>query len=182
MSRISYCFLTNRGKLTFNAKSKFRLFYELPKDKLIFRPNRISAMIDQSTTISEQLTVWDQKGSGVICGKLVLIPIENSFPYVVPLYLQAEGAHLPQLKRMTAVTGDKVVMRPTLDEALSALFVAPTEAPPAKAPNEKAASQQSTEIDQERLQLDTAQRAIDSLKLLLNRNPGAAPDSKAPHP
>jgi uncharacterized membrane protein (UPF0182 family) len=54
-------------------------------------------MIDQSTTISEQLTLWDQKGSGVIRGKLVLIPIENSFLYVVPLYLQAEGANLPQL-------------------------------------------------------------------------------------
>ena len=98
------------------------LFYELPKDKLTYGPNQISAMIDQSTTISEQLTLWDQKGSGVIRGKLVVIPIENSFLYVVPLYLQAEGTNFPQLKRVIAATGDKVVMQPTLDEALSALF------------------------------------------------------------
>src|ERR1700723_1539327 len=79
-------------------------------------------MIDQNTTISEQLTLWDQKGSGVIRGKLVLIPIENSFLYVVPLYLQAEGTSFPQLKRVIAIAGDNVVMEPTLDEALTALF------------------------------------------------------------
>ena len=98
------------------------LFYELPKDKLIFGPNQISAMIDQSTTISQQLTLWDQKGSGVIRGKLIVIPIENSFLYVVPLYLKAEGTNFPQLKRVIVATGDKVVMEPTLDEALNALF------------------------------------------------------------
>ena len=53
------------------------------------------AMIDQSTTISQQLTLWDQKGSGVIRGKLVVIPLENSFLYVVPLYLKAEGTNFP---------------------------------------------------------------------------------------
>ena len=98
------------------------LFYELPKEKLIYGPNQISAMIDQSTTISQQLTLWDQKGSGVIRGKLIVIPIENSFLYVVPLYLKAEGTNFPQLKRVIVATGDKVVMEPTLDESLSALF------------------------------------------------------------
>ena len=71
------------------------LFYELPKEKLIYGPNQIGAMIDQNTTISQQLTLWDQKGSGVIRGKLVVIPIENSFLYVVPLYLRAEGTNFP---------------------------------------------------------------------------------------
>ena len=101
------------------------LFYELPKEKLIYGPNQISAMIDQNTTISQQLTLWDQKGSGVIRGKLVVIPIENSFLYVVPLYLRAEGTNFPQLKRVIVATGNKVVMEPTLDEALSALFGSP---------------------------------------------------------
>ena len=82
-------------------------------------------MIDQNTTISQQLTLWDQKGSGVIRGKLVVIPIENSFLYVVPLYLRAEGTNFPQLKRVIVATGNKVVMEPTLDEALSALFGSP---------------------------------------------------------
>jgi uncharacterized membrane protein (UPF0182 family) len=98
------------------------LFYELPKEKLIYGPNQIEAMIDQNTTISQQLTLWNQQGSRVIRGKQIVTPIENSFLYVVPLYLRAEGANFPQLKRVIAVAGDKVVMEPTLDEALNALF------------------------------------------------------------
>jgi len=151
------------------------LFYQLPKDKLTYGPNQVGAMIDQSTTISEQLTLWDQKGSGVIRGKLVVIPIENAFLYVVPLYLRAEGTNFPQLKRVIVATGDKVVMRPGLDEALAALFEAdqakpvPGVAPAAAQPN---TSLQTTRADQERLQLAAAQRAIDSLKALLNTSPG----------
>jgi len=98
------------------------LFYELPKEKLVYGPNQIEAMIDQNTTISQQLTLWNQQGSRVIRGKQIVTPIENSFLYVVPLYLKAEGTNFPQLKRVIAVAGDKVVMEPTLDEALTALF------------------------------------------------------------
>jgi len=98
------------------------LFLRVAERQLIFGPNQISAMIDQSTLISQQLTLWDQKGSGVIRGKLIVIPIENSFLYVVPLYLKAEGTNFPQLKRVIAATGDKVVMEPTLDLALSSLL------------------------------------------------------------
>jgi uncharacterized membrane protein (UPF0182 family) len=58
----------------------------------------------------------------VIRGKLIVTPIENSFLYIVPVYLQAEGTNFPQLKRVIAVAGDKVVMEPTLEEALNALF------------------------------------------------------------
>jgi len=145
------------------------LFYELPKDKLIFGPNQISAMIDQSTTISQQLTLWDQKGSGVIRGKLIVIPIENSFLYVVPLYLKAEGTSFPQLKRVIVATGDKVVMEPTLDEALGSLFgTAPAQSGPlagkqagAQAPLSKAAR------DQAEAQLAEAQKAINALKQIL---------------
>ena len=99
-----------------------KLFYELPKDKLVYGPNQIEAMIDQNPTISQQLTLWDQKGSHVLRGKLIVTPIENSFLYIVPIYLQAAGENFPQLKRVIAVTGDKVVMQPTLDEAMVSLF------------------------------------------------------------
>lgn len=78
---------------------------------------------DQNTTISQQLALWDQKGSGVIRGKLIVIPIENSFLYVIPLYLKAEGTNFPQLKRVIVATGDKVVMEPTLDEALNSFVL-----------------------------------------------------------
>jgi uncharacterized membrane protein (UPF0182 family) len=146
------------------------LFYQLPKDKLTYGPNQVGAMIDQSTTISEQLTLWDQKGSGVIRGKLVVIPIENSFLYVVPLYLRAEGTNFPQLKRVIVATGDKVVMEPTLDGALAALFGPSPETALAGLPQVTGPSQ-NTNVDQEKLQLAAAQKAIDSLKLLLNADP-----------
>ena len=149
------------------------LFYELPKDKLIFGPNQISAMIDQSTTISQQLTLWDQKGSGVIRGKLIVIPIENSFLYVVPLYLKAEGTNFPQLKRVIVATGDKVVMEPTLDAALTSLFgtappqsgIFPAQQTGVQAPLSKATRDQVT------AQLADAQKALNALKQLLANPP-----------
>jgi uncharacterized membrane protein (UPF0182 family) len=101
-----------------------KLFYELPKEKLTYGPSQIEAMIDQDPTISQQLTLWDQAGSHVIRGKLIVTPIENAFLYIVPIYLQAAGENFPQLKRVIAVTGDKVVMEPTLDEAVANLFIA----------------------------------------------------------
>jgi hypothetical protein len=140
------------------------LFYELPKEKLIYGPNQISAMIDQSTLISQQLTLWDQKGSGVIRGKLIVIPIENSFLYVVPLYLKAEGTNFPQLKRVIVATGDKVVMEPTLDEALSSLF---ENSPVSAQQDGTQVPLPKATLDRARAQLAEAQKAIDSLKRLL---------------
>jgi uncharacterized membrane protein (UPF0182 family) len=156
------------------------LFYELPKDKLTYGPNQVQAMIDQSTTISEQLTLWDQKGSGVIRGKLVVIPIENSFLYVVPLYLRAEGTNFPQLKRVIVATGDKVVMQPTLDEALSALFGS-QQTPLAGAPQLTGATQPNTESSQIRVQLAAAQQAIESLKRLLSQPAAGTPAAPEKH-
>jgi uncharacterized protein len=98
------------------------VFYQLPKEKLIYGPNQIEAMIDQNPDISQQLTLWDQKGSHVIRGKLIVTPIENAFLYIVPVYLQAAGTNFPQLKRVIAVTNDKVAMEPTLDAAIADLF------------------------------------------------------------
>lgn len=98
------------------------LVYQLPKERLIYGPIQVEAMIDQNTRISEQLSLWDQRGSRVIRGNLVVIPIENAFLYVEPVYLTAEGINIPQLKRVIAIYGDKVVMAATLDEAIKALF------------------------------------------------------------
>jgi uncharacterized membrane protein (UPF0182 family) len=131
------------------------LFYQLPKEKLIYGPNQIEAMIDQNTTISQQLTLWDQRGSRVIRGKLIVTPIENSFLYIVPIYLQAEGTNFPQLKRVVAVTGDKVVMEPTLDEAITDLFGGPMPAAGASQP-----STSQPVLAQARMQLDAARKAM----------------------
>jgi uncharacterized membrane protein (UPF0182 family) len=131
------------------------LVYQLPKDKLVLGPMQIEAMIDQNTTISGQLSLWDQKGSKVTRGNLIVIPIENSFMYVEPVYLTAEGTNIPQLKRIIVVSGDKVVMEPTLNGALNALFGT-------QQPQERAALQplRQPEMEQARKQLQEAQKAM----------------------
>ncbi|MDH2398665.1 UPF0182 family protein [Bradyrhizobium sp. SSUT18] len=102
------------------------IVYEFPKEKLVYGPFQIEARINQSTEISQQITLWNQMGSRVIRGaNLLVIPIENSILYVTPLYLRAEQGHLPELKRVIAAYGEHVVMKETLDEALSALFIEP---------------------------------------------------------
>ncbi|WP_456682854.1 UPF0182 family membrane protein [Bradyrhizobium sp. USDA 3311] len=102
------------------------IVYEFPKEKLVYGPFQIEARINQSTEISQQITLWNQMGSRVIRGaNLLVIPIENSILYVTPLYLRAEHGHLPELKRVIAAYGEHVVMKETLDEALSALFTEP---------------------------------------------------------
>jgi uncharacterized protein len=98
------------------------IVYEFPKDKLVYGPFQIEALINQNTYISQQLTLWNQMGSRVIRGNLLVIPIEDSILYVSPLYLRAEQGQLPELKRVIAAYGDHVVMKETLAEALAALF------------------------------------------------------------
>jgi uncharacterized membrane protein (UPF0182 family) len=102
------------------------IVYEFPKEKLVYGPFQIEALINQNTYISQQLSLWNQMGSRVIRGNLLVIPIENSILYVSPLYLRAEQGQLPELQRVIAAYGDHVVMKETLAEALSALFEAGT--------------------------------------------------------
>jgi uncharacterized membrane protein (UPF0182 family) len=135
------------------------IFYQLPKDKLVYGPSQIEAMINQNTTISQQLTLWDQRGSSVIRGKLIVTPIENSFLYIVPLYLQAQGANFPQLKRVIAVAGDKVVMEPTLDAALADLFGASAPAAGRAEPAVANAALQPA-LERARMLFDQAQKAM----------------------
>ena len=88
--------------------------YEFPKDKLVFGPFQIEARIQQNTEISQQISLWNQMGSRVIRGHLLVVPIENSILYVSPLYLRAATGQLPELKRVIAAYGDRVVMEETL--------------------------------------------------------------------
>jgi uncharacterized membrane protein (UPF0182 family) len=98
------------------------LVYQLSKDRLIYGPMQIEAMIDQEPTISQQLSLWDQKGSRVIRGNLLVIPIEDSFLYVEPVYLIAEEVNIPQLIRVIVAYGSKVSMQPSLEDAIRAVF------------------------------------------------------------
>jgi uncharacterized membrane protein (UPF0182 family) len=112
------------------------IVYEFPKEKLVYGPFQIEARINQNTEISQQLSLWNQAGSRVIRGNLLVIPIANSVLYVSPLYLRAETGQLPELKRVIAAYGDRVVMEETLAGALRALFG--EAAPPSQAPTAQA--------------------------------------------
>ncbi len=98
------------------------LIYTLSKDKLVYGPMQIEARINQQPSISAELTLWGQQGSSVIRGNLLIIPIEHSFIYVEPVYLQAEQSKMPQLKRVIAVEDGRLMMEKNLDTALQAVF------------------------------------------------------------
>ena len=85
-------------------------------------PQQIEARIDQDPAISAQLSLWNQQGSGVIRGNLLVIPIGNSLLYVEPLYLQAQNGKIPELKRVVVASADRVVMGENLGIALIKLF------------------------------------------------------------
>ncbi|MFQ6063538.1 MAG: UPF0182 family protein, partial [Methanosarcinales archaeon] len=98
------------------------IIYKFSKQELVYGPMQIEARIDQDAEISEQLTLWSQKGSSVIRGNLLVIPIANSILYVEPLYIKAEKGELPELKRVLAAYNGKVTMQLTLEDALKDLF------------------------------------------------------------
>jgi uncharacterized membrane protein (UPF0182 family) len=139
------------------------IVYEFPKDKLVYGPFQIEALINQSTEISQQLTLWNQRGSRVIRGHLIVIPIENSILYISPLYLRAESGQLPELKRIIGAYGDRVVMEETLAESLAALFRAPGPAPTSVAAR-PARPLGNAEADHARLALEHYSRAMEQLK------------------
>jgi uncharacterized membrane protein (UPF0182 family) len=96
--------------------------YRFPKQSLVYGPAQISARINQDTDISRELTLWDQRGSEVIKGELLVIPIEEALIYVQPIYLRAQGGQIPELKRVVVAFQDRVVMSETFETGLARLF------------------------------------------------------------
>lgn len=99
-----------------------KIVYEFGKDTLFFGPKQVEARVDQDPVISAQLSLWNQQGSNVIRGNLLVIPLADSLIYVEPLYLQAATGKIPELKRVIVATADEVVMRESLGLALVELF------------------------------------------------------------
>ena len=107
------------------------LVFQFPKQKLIFGPSQVVARINQDQVISPQITLWNQQGSEVIQGTLLVIPIEEALLYIRPLYLRASGGRIPELTRVIVSYQNEIVMEPTLDQALARLF---SDAPPGVSP------------------------------------------------
>ena len=96
--------------------------YRFPRQSLVYGPKQIENRINQDTEISRQVSLWDQRGSKVIRGDMLVIPIEKALLYVQPLYLQAEGGKIPELKRVVVAYQNQVIMEETLDKALAVMF------------------------------------------------------------
>jgi uncharacterized membrane protein (UPF0182 family) len=96
--------------------------YRFPRQSLVFGPNQIVNRINQDTEVARQITLWDQRGSEVLRGELLVLPIEGALIYVQPLYLRAQGGRIPELKRVVAAHEGRVSMAETLDGALAALL------------------------------------------------------------
>lgn len=108
------CDQPNYGKL---------IVYNFPKQKLVYGPQQIESRIDQDPEISKQLTLWNQGGSTVIRGSLLVIPIEQSLIYVQPLYLSAtQSGGLPELKRVIIAFGNQIVMEENLENGIERIF------------------------------------------------------------
>ncbi len=140
--------------------------YRLPKQSLVFGPTQIVNRINQDTEISQQITLWDQRGSEVIRGNLLVIPIEESLIYVQPLYLRAQGGRIPELKRVIIAYQNQVVMEATLEAGLARLFggvvahaaAAPEPTPPAGTDSAADLARRASEIYERAV---AAQRAGD---------------------
>jgi uncharacterized protein len=98
------------------------LVYRFPKQSLVYGPRQVVNRINQHTEIAQQISLWDQRGSEVIRGELLVIPIAQTLIYVQPLYLRAQGGRIPELKRVMVAYQNRVVMEETLEDALSVLF------------------------------------------------------------
>jgi uncharacterized protein len=130
--------------------------FQFPKQTVIFGPRQVAARINQDQLISPQITLWNQQGSEVIQGTLLVIPIEESLIYVRPLYLKAAGGQIPELKRVIVAYQNNIVMDDTLNAALAKIFpggaAAPSTAvaaaepqtPPSPAPGERPAASAET--------------------------------------
>ena len=104
--------------------------FAFSKDRLFYGPYQIQARINQNPDISQQYSLWNQMGSKVILGNLLVFPIENALLYVEPLYIRAQSGQLPELQRVIAAYSDRIVMGNDLKSTLNALFTAPVEIPP----------------------------------------------------
>jgi hypothetical protein len=93
--------------------------YKFPKQTLVYGPMQVESRIDQDPVISQQLSLWNQRGSQVIRGNLLVIPMDQAILYVEPIYLEAEASQLPELRRVIVAYGSRIAMEETLAQGLA---------------------------------------------------------------
>lgn len=96
--------------------------YQFPKEKRVLGPQQVETKIDQNSFLSSQLSLWNQRGSNVIRGNVLAIPVEETIVYVEPIYLQSETAAYPELRLVVVMHNDNLSYAETFEEALQGLF------------------------------------------------------------
>ena len=120
------------------------VFEQLSKQNIVYGPMQVDARINQDQNISKDLTLWNQQGSQVLRGQTLVLPIDNSFLYVEPIYIQASQASMPQLKKVALAMGNRLAYADTYEQALSQLIEASGGAAPTnEAGNAASASSQA---------------------------------------
>ena len=97
------------------------VFLQLSKQDVVLGPMQIEARIDQDQIISKDLTLWNQQGSQVVRGQMMVLPVDDTFLFVKPFYLQASNARMPQLKKIVIAAGNRLIYEDTYDQALATL-------------------------------------------------------------
>jgi uncharacterized membrane protein (UPF0182 family) len=97
------------------------LILKLSKQALIYGPMQIEAKISQDQDISKDLTLWNQQGSQVLRGQMLVLPVEDTFIYIQPIYIQASQARMPQLKKIALGMGNTVIYKDTYEQAIAEL-------------------------------------------------------------
>ncbi|MBX5464727.1 MAG: UPF0182 family protein [Clostridia bacterium] len=136
------------------------VLYNFPKQTQIFGPAQVESLINNNDQISQALTLWNQQGSRVLRGSLLVIPIDRSLLYIQPLYLESTTTQLPELRRVIVSYAGQVAMAPTLDQALRALFGVTAPAPPGPTPSGGAAPSLADLVRQANQVYAQAQAAI----------------------
>ena len=116
------------------------VLFQLPKGNIIMGPSQIDAQIAQNTQISQDFALWENSGSTYSRGNMFVIPIENSFMYVEPIYLRASSGSMPEVKRVIIYYNEKIAYEATLAEALDTMF--------GRGVGDGSASQAAPEVDQ----------------------------------
>jgi uncharacterized protein len=141
--------------------------YRFPRQSLVFGPNQIINRINQDTDVAREVTLWDQRGSEVLRGELLVIPIAEALLYVQPLYLRAQGGRIPELKRVIVAHEGRVAMEETLEGALARLFgaalprtAATAAAAPGAAPTTPLPADAAPAVEPTPRRVDTAMEAL----------------------
>jgi hypothetical protein len=155
--------------------------YNFPKTKLVDGPLQIEARIDQNAQLSGQLTLWNQQGSHVRRGALLVIPIGRALLYAEPIYLQAERSPMPELRLVVLALQDRLAYGPTFESALASLFggaVSSMSAAPAPAESDRkpsaSASQPQPDADFNALIAEAAKDLADYQRLTAEGKLGEA--------